>query len=78
MGAGNSNLVKLISVPRLDVRVCLLGMSVWTAGADRTEASQPVDTENSPDVTVATVRTVPTEAPVVPWTVPHLGLRVNM
>ena len=53
-------------------------MSIGTGGSDWTEAGQPVDAENSPDVTVPTVGSVTTEASVVPGTVPHLSLGVNV
>ena len=53
-------------------------MSIWTGGADWTKAGQPVDAENSPDVTVATVGAVTAEASVVPGTVADLGFRINM
>ena len=53
-------------------------MSIGTGGADWTEAGQPVDAKNSPDVTVATVGAVTAEASVVPGTVAHLGFRINM
>ena len=56
----------------------LLGMSVRAGGADWTEAGQPVDAENSPDVAVPTVGAVPTEASVVPGAVSHLGLGVDV
>ena len=77
VGAGNSNLVRGLSV--LERRTeGLLGMSVRTGGAGRTEAGQPVDTEDSPHVTVATVGAVTAEASVVPGTVPDLCLGVNV
>ena len=53
-------------------------MGIRTGGADWTEAGQPVDTENSPDVTVPTVGAVTAEASVVPGTVSDLGFRINM
>ena len=53
-------------------------MSIRTSGADWTEAGQPVDAENPPDVTVTTVRAVTTEASVVPGTVSDLGFRVDV
>ena len=53
-------------------------MSIGTGGADWTEAGKPVDAENSPDVTVATVGAVTAEASVVPGTVAHLGFRINV
>lgn len=53
-------------------------MSIGTGGSDWTEAGQPVDAENSPDVTVPTVGSVTTEASVVPGTVSDLGFRINM
>ena len=53
-------------------------MSIRTSGADWTEAGQPVDAENPPDVTVPTVGAVTTEASVVPGTVSDLGFRINM
>ena len=53
-------------------------MSIRTSGADWTEAGQPVDAENSPDVTVSTVGAVAAEASVVPGTVSDLGFRINM
>ena len=53
-------------------------MSIGTGGSDWTEAGQPVDTENSPDVTVPTVGAVTAEASVVPGTVSDLGFRINM
>ena len=53
-------------------------MSIGTGGSDWTEAGQPVDAENSPDVTVSTVGAVTTEASVIPGTVPDLGLGVDV
>ena len=53
-------------------------MSIRTGGADWAEAGQPVDAENSPDVTVSTVGAVAAEASVVPGTVSDLGLGVNV
>jgi len=53
-------------------------MSIGTGGSNWTEAGQPVDTENSPDVTVPTVGAVTAEASVVPGTVSDLGFRINM
>ena len=53
-------------------------MGIRTGGADWTEAGQPVDAENPPDVTVPTVGAVTTEASVVPGTVSDLGFRINM
>ena len=51
-------------------------MSVRTGGASGTEPCQPVDTENSPHVTVATVGAVSAEPAVIPGTVADLGLWV--
>ena len=51
-------------------------MSVRTGGASGTEPCQPVDTENSPHVTVATVGAVSAEPAVIPRTVADLGLWV--
>ena len=53
-------------------------MSIGTGGSDWTEAGQPVDAENSPDVTVSTVGAVAAEASVVPGTVSDLGLGVDV
>ena len=53
-------------------------MGIRTGGADWTEAGQPVDAENPPDVTVPTVWAVTTEPSVVPRTVSDLGFRINM
>ena len=53
-------------------------MSIGTGGANWTESGQPVDAENSPDVTVATVGAVTAEASVVPGTVADLGFRINV
>ena len=55
-----------------------LGMSIITLLAIGTEPSQVVDTQHSSDVTVAAVGAVTTEASVIPWTVSHLGLRINV
>ena len=53
-------------------------MGVRTLVPSRTEASQIVDTENSPHMSVSAVGTVATEASVVPGTVSHLGLGVDV
>ena len=54
------------------------GMRVRTGGASRTETRQIVDTEHAAHVTMAAVGPVPAEPPVIPRTVPDLGLRVNV
>ena len=53
-------------------------MGIWTGGTHRAEAGQPVDAENSPDVTVSTVGAVTAEPTVIPGTVSDLGFRVDV
>ena len=72
-----SNLARPEAVKRYELRDSL-GMSIRTGGTDWAEAGQPVDAENSPDMTVSTVGAVAAEAAVVPGTVSHLGLGVNV
>jgi len=54
------------------------GMRIRTGGARRTESSQIVHAEHAAHVTMAAVGAVAAEPPVVPRTVPHLGLGVNV
>ena len=55
-----------------------LGMSIIALLTIGTEASQVVNTEHSPHMTVATVGTMATETSVIPGTVSYLGLRINV
>ena len=54
------------------------GVGIRTLVSGRTEASQTVDTEHSPDMSVSAVGTVATEATIIPGTVSHLGLGVDV
>ena len=54
------------------------GMCILALGPLGTEASQVVGAEDTANVTVATVRPVPAEAPVIPRAVSNLTLRVDV
>jgi len=53
-------------------------VGVRTLVSSGTEASQVTDAEDPPDMSVSAVGTVATEASVIPGTVSHLGLWVNV
>lgn len=50
-------------------------LALFSIGA---EASDEIGTYEPSTMTVLTVRAMPTESPVIPWTVPHLRLRIDM
>jgi len=76
--AGDDHLLPQLGVHVWRSRQFKPGVSIRTAGACRAEASQVVDAEHAPDMAVATVRTMATEATVIPGAVTDLGFWVNV
>lgn len=53
-------------------------LHLFTVSSIRAESSQVIHTKHSAHVSVSAQRTVPAETSIIPWTVFHFALRVNV